>query len=88
MSRVYEICREIMEAIIKARYVNAISLSELQKIIILKRGGDPRTIRTWIRNLTALGFLKRTNRSVFTVNYEAHPDMITLGVKVGQSKLV
>ena len=76
-----------MEAIITSNFKRAISLSELQKIIILKRGGDPRTIRNWIRNLTALEFLKRSNSSVFTVNYEAHPEMITLGVKVGQSKL-
>ena len=87
MSRVYENCREIMEAIIKSDFRISISLRELEKVIRLKRGGDPRTIRNWIRNLTALGFLKRTNRSVFSVNYEAHPEMITLGVKVGQSKL-
>ena len=88
MSRVYENCREIMEAIITSDFKRAISLRELQKIIRLKRGGDPRTMKAWISNLTALGFLKRSNRMVFTVNYEAHPEMITLGVKTGQSKLV
>lgn len=87
MSKVYESCREIMEAIISSGFKVAISLRELQKIIRLKRGGDPRTIRNWINNLTALEFLKKDNSSVFSINYQAHPEMITLGVKVGQSKL-
>ena len=87
MSKVYEICKEIMKAIIEAGCVKEVSRREVRTVIILKRGGDPRTIRNWIKNLLTLGFLnRRAGGSVFCINYERYPELLTLTLKGDSQK--
>lgn len=86
MSKVYESCHDITLNIVKAGFLKEISLRELQKIIRLKRGGDPRTIRNWIRNLTSLEFLLSKNSSVFEINFSKYPELLPMALKGSSQK--
>jgi len=86
MSRIYHICYDITTSIVKAGFLEEISLNEISKILRLKRGGDPRTIRNWLRNLTSLGFLIPRNRSVFKINFERYPELLPMALKGDSQK--
>jgi len=88
-SRTYQCCGEIVTHLVNEGYTYQISLHELRKAIVLLRGGDPRTVKTWIENLLLLGFMNKINRNVFKLNIEKCPEALERMVKVrGQKKLI
>jgi len=87
-SQAYQTCVEILKTIVKAGFTYQITKKNLEKVIMLKRGGDPRTFRNWLNNLTLIEFLEPVNANVFKLNLERCPEALALGVKEGQKKLM
>jgi hypothetical protein len=87
-SQAYETCVEIMKTIVQAGFTYQITRKNLKKVIMLERGGDPRTFRNWLNNLVLIEFLKPVNATVFRMNLERCPEALALGVKEGQKKLM
>ena len=81
-------CKEIMKAIAERGFTNQIHKRELEKIIMLYRGFDPRTIKNWIRTLEVLGFIKLLNPNVYELNFDQCPELLNLLVKNGQKRLM
>jgi len=68
VSRTVRACEELMTALAQANFTNQVTLTELTKVIIVKRGGDPRTVKNWLRNLSLLGYVKRQSVNVFKLD--------------------
>ena len=86
-SEAYQACVEIMKTIVQAGFTYQITKKNLEKVIMLKRGGDPRTFRSWLNNLVLIEFLEPINANVFKLNLQRCPEALALGVKEGQKKL-
>ena len=87
-SKAYQTCAEIMKTIVEAGFTYQITKKNLEKVIMLKRGGDPRTFRNWLNNLVLIDFLEPINATVYKLNLERCPEALALGVKEGQKKLM
>lgn len=77
-----------MKTIVQAGFTYQITRKNLKKVIMVKRGGDPRTFRNWLNNLTLIEFLEPVNANVFKLNLERCPETLAFGVKEGQKKLM
>jgi hypothetical protein len=88
VSRTVQGCEELMTALAKANFTNQVTLTELTKVITVKRGGDPRTVKNWLRNLSLLGYVKRQSINVFKLDFSRCPEALGLLVKSGQKKLL
>jgi hypothetical protein len=88
-SKAYQICEEILNYLVNRGFTYQVSRESLVEAITLIRGGDPRTIQNWIRNLQVLGFIEMVNPSVFKLNLVRCPEALEKAVKVqGQKKLM
>lgn len=87
-SHTVKVCEEIMQTIAQTGFTNQISRKELEKIITIKRGGDPRTLRNWIKNLVLLEYLERQSNVIFKVNLTRCPEALRMVIKQGQKKLL
>lgn len=88
-SRTYQYCAEIVTHLVEQGYTYQVSFHELRRAIVLLRGGDPRTVKTWMQNLVLLGFMKKTNRNVFQLKIENCPEALERMVKIkGQKRLL
>ena len=63
-------------------------LSDLLLYESIDRGGDPRTLKNWIRTLERLGFIERRNIRVYKMNLDSIPELLNVMVKSGQKKLM
>ena len=88
VSKTVEGCQEIMKILAEQGFTNSVSQTELKRVIKILRGGDPRTYKNWLDNLTVLGYLKVKNASVFMLNFSRCPEALTLLVKPSQKKLL
>jgi len=88
VSKTVEGCQEIMKILAEQGFTNSVSVGELRRIIILLRGGDPRTFKNWVSNLKVLGYLKVKNVNVFMLNFSHCPEALTYLVKPSQKKLL
>ena len=88
-SRTHRVCKEILDYLVREGFTYQVSRTSLVKAITLIRGGDPRTIQNWIRNLRVLGFIEMINLNVFKLNLVKSPEALEKAVKVqGQKKLM
>ena len=87
-SRTYQHCTEIVTHLVEKGYTYQVSFHELRKAIILLRGGDPRTVRTWMQNLVLLGFIVKMNPNVFKLNIDKCPGALERIVIKGQKRLL
>jgi len=87
-SRTVQGCKEIMQVLAEQGFVNSVSRNELKRLIKILRGGDPRTYKNWLDNLTVLGYLKVKNVNVFRLDFTHCPEALRLLVKPSQKKLL
>ena len=88
-SRTYQDCAEIVTHLVEQGYTYQVSFHELRKAIVLLRGGDPRTVKTWMENLVLLGFIIKMNPNVFKLNMKNCPEALERMVKIkGQKRLL
>ena len=83
-----EVCQEIMKAIIEKGFTNQIHKRELEKVIIVLRGVDKRTIKNWVRTLEVMEFIKPLNPLVFELNFKKCPELLNRLIENGQKKLM
>ena len=67
-------------------FTHQVSMFALKKYITVFRGGDPRTIKNCIRNLTTLEYLSSVNPSVFQVNLSKVEGLLEKAIKDGGQK--
>lgn len=87
-SRTYRHAVQIMRYLVKAGFTHQIDQSSLDAAITVLRGGDPRTLKNWKRNLLRLDFLKRVTPRVYQINLKGVPEVLSVAVKQGQKKLM
>jgi hypothetical protein len=87
-SKTLEFCKEIMKRIVEIGYADQIAKREIEKIIMIYRGIDKRTIQTWLRTLEVLGFIRPLNAFVFQLKFDQCPELLNQLVKNGQKKLM
>jgi hypothetical protein len=87
-AKTLDVCKEIMKAIAERGYTNQIHKRELEKIIMVIRGNDPRTIKNWLKTLFELGFIEYVNPLVIKLNFSQCPELLNLVVKNGQKRLM
>lgn len=83
-----EVCQEIMKSIIEKGFTNQIHKRELEKVIIVLRGVDKRTIKNWVRTLEVMEFIKPVNSFVFELNFKKCPELLNRLIENGQKKLM
>lgn len=89
VSKVVQDCEEIMRQLVKGGFSNQVSKRSLELAITIVRGGDPRTIKNWTRNLVRLDYLKQMNASVFQMNLVKVNGLVEMVVRErGQRKLL
>lgn len=89
MNKTVRVCEEIMKQLVKAGFTNQVSKKSLEVAITLIRGGDPRTIKNWVRILTLLEYISPLNANVFQMNLTKVHGLIEMVVKErGQRKLL
>lgn len=88
VSRTVRACQELMMLVAKAGFTNQIGRKELTKLIVVKRGGDPRTIKNWLNSLSLLGYIELVSVNVFKLDFSRCPEALGLLVKSGQKKLL
>jgi len=69
-------------------FTNQASTETLEIAIKATRGGDPRTVKNWLRNLQDFGFIKTTNVNVWSLHFKETPELLSVIVKRGQKKLM
>jgi len=88
-SQAYKVCEEILNYLVNSGFSYQVSRHSLVEAITWIRGGDPRTIQNWIRNLRVLGFIEMINPNVFKLNLVKSPEALEKAVVVqGQKKLM
>jgi hypothetical protein len=87
-AKTLDICKEIMKAIAERGFTNQIHKRELEKVIMINRGIDKRTIQNWLRTLEVLGFIKSLNPNVYGLDFGQCPELLNLVVKNGQKRLM
>jgi len=87
-AKTLDVCKEIMKAIAERGYTNQIHKRELEKVIMINRGIDKRTIQNWLRTLEVLGFIKPLNSNVYGLDFSQCPELLNLVVKDGQKRLM
>jgi hypothetical protein len=88
-SQAYKVCEEILNYLVNSGFSYQVSRHSLIEAITWIRGGDPRTIQNWIRNLQVLGFIEMVNPNVFKLQLVRCPEALEKAVKVqGQKKLM
>jgi len=87
-SKSYQYCVEIVRFLVEKDYTNQVNKSTLNLAINVVRGGDPRTLVNWRKNLERLGFIKRVNASVYRLNLKLVPELLNVVVRRGQKKLL
>lgn len=89
VSKTVEVCEEIMRQLVKSGFTNQVSKRSLELAITIVRGGDPRTIKNWTRNLVLLEYLTRLNPAVFQMNLTKVQGLVEMVVRErGQRKLL
>jgi len=89
VSRTVQNCQQIMRALVHDGFTHQISKSALKKYITVHRGGDPRTIKNYIDNLTTLEYLTQVNPSIFKIELARVDGLLEKAIKDGgQKKLV
>ena len=86
VSRTVQNCQQIMRAIVHDGFTHQIGMSALKEYIRVYRGGDPRTIKNAIDNLTTLEYLTRVNASVFSVELAKVNGLLEKAIKDGGQK--
>lgn len=87
-SKVLDACKEIMKVVVEKGFTLQIHRRELEKVIMLLRGMDKRTIRNWLRTLELLGFVKPLNAFVYALNFDECRELLVGMVKKNQKKLM
>lgn len=87
-SKVLESCKEIMKVVVDKSFTHQIHRRELEKVIMLLRGMDKRTIRNWLRTLELLGFIKPLNPFVYALKFDQCRELLVGMVKKNQKKLM
>lgn len=85
-SKAFAICKEIMDSVIERGFINQVHKRELERIIILKRGMDKRTIRNWLRTLEILGFIKLVNPFVYELDFSPCKELLVKVIKYKKQK--
>ena len=80
-----EICKEIIEDIVKEGYKFQVSHRELAKAIMRKRGIDERTVQRWINALETFDYITSESTSVHKV-YKLNPTKVPNLFKVLNGK--
>ena len=89
VSKVIQDCEEIMRQLVKSGFTNQVSKGSLEDTIRVIRGGDPRTLQNWTRNLIRLEYVKQINPSVFQMNLTKVNGLVEMVVRErGQRKLL
>ena len=89
VSKAVRVCEEVMRRLVKSGFTNQVSRKPLEMAITLLRGGDPRTVKNWIRTLTLLEYLSQINASVFQMNLVKVQGLVEMVVREGgQRKLL
>jgi len=86
VSRTVQNCQQIMRALVNDDFTHQVGIGTLKKYITVHRGGDPRTIKNCISNLTTLEYLKQVNPSVFKVNLSRVNGLLEQAVREGGQK--
>jgi len=86
VSRTVQNCQQIMRALVGDGFTHQISKSVLKKYITVFRGGDPRTIKNCIGNLTTLEYLTQVNASVFRVELSKVNGLLEKAIRDGGQK--
>ena len=87
-SKVLDACKEIMKVVVEKGFTHQIHRRELEKVIMLLRGMDKRTIRNWLKTLELLGFVKLLNPFVYALNFDECRELLVGMVKKNQKKLM
>lgn len=87
-SQAYRFCVDIMRFLAERDFTNQATTETLEIAIKAMRGGDPRTVKNWLKNLTDFGFIKLDNVNVWSLNFSRVPEILNLIVKRGQKKLM
>ena len=80
-----EICKQIIDDLIKDGYRHQIPHKDLAKIIMQKRGIDERTVAKWVKALIAFDFITPIETTVYKV-YTLNPAKIPAIFKVLNEK--
>jgi hypothetical protein len=81
-------CKELMFAIAERGFTLQISKAELEKLIMVYRGIDKRTVNNWMRALTNLGFIKPISPFAFQLDFTLCPEILNKIIEKGQKKLI
>ena len=88
-SRSVQACEQIMRRLVKAGYTQQVSDTTLEKVIMVVRGGDPRTVKNWTNTLRALEYISPVGVRLFKLNVVKVQGLLELAVEIkGQKKLV
>lgn len=88
-SQTYRGCEAILKYLVEKGFTYQVSQQFLKEAIIMLRGGDPRTVTNWMKNLHILGFIERVNLSVYKMNLAKCPEALEKVIKEkGQKKLL
>ena len=77
-----------MKCVAERGLTNQVHQKVLVVIITQVIGGDPRTLKNWIRNLERLGFIRKTNPFLYQMNVKEVPELLNIVVKSGQKRLL
>lgn len=86
MSKTLKVCKEIMKAIAERGFTNQITRKELEKVIMVLRGVDKRTINNWVKALERLGFIKPFNALIFELDFRQIPELYNVIIKEPNQK--
>lgn len=89
MSQTYRGCKGILKYLVDKGFSYQVSSQSLKEAIIMVRGGDPRTVSNWMKNLHILGFIERVNLNVYRMNLVKCPEALEKVIREkGQKKLL
>jgi len=87
-SKTVKVCNTIMKRLVQGGFTNQVSRTQVEKVIVLLCGGDPRTRKNWLKNLGDLEYLRVVNASVFEMNVGKVEGLLEVVVRQGQKKLL
>jgi len=86
VAKALEICKQIMQHLVKQGYTNQASRTTMHQAIIYIRGPDKRTIANWMNALQTLGFITLLGNNVFNLCFDNCPELIIKMVKDPKQK--
>lgn len=89
-SRRYFECIQIMQYLARQRLTNQCLKNNLTTAIVVMKGGDPRTIKSWLNSLKVFGMISfhKVNPSIVNLHFEKVPEALPDLVKSGQKRLL